>query len=44
MDLETVLQSKLTQKGKYKYHILIIYLESEKITIDNLINKAEIEA
>ena len=41
MDLETVKQNEISQKGKIKYQH--IYVESEKIGIDELIYKAEIE-
>ena len=41
MDLETVKQNEISQKGKIKYEH--IYVESEKIGIDELIYKAEIE-
>ena len=44
MDLETVIQSEVSQKEKNRYCILMhIYVESEKIGIDDLIYKAEIE-
>ena len=41
MDL-SVIQSEVIQKDKKKY-ILMTHMESEKICIDNLIYKAEIE-
>ena len=44
MDLETVIQSEVSKKEKNKYRILTcIRVESEKIGIDDLIYKAEIE-
>ena len=42
MDLETVIQSEVSQKEKSKY-ILSIYMESETIGIKDLIYKAETE-
>ena len=44
MDLECVMQSEVSQKEVNKCHILMhIYVESEKIGIDDIIYKAEIE-
>ena len=45
MDLETVIQSEVSQKeeNKYIYIYKCIYVKSEKISIANLIYKAEIE-
>ena len=44
MDLETVIQSEVNQKEKNKCRILMrIYATSEKIDIDDLICKTEIE-
>ena len=44
MDLETIKQSEVSQKEKNKYHILMhMYVTSEKIGIDDLICKTEIE-
>ena len=31
MDLDTVIQSEVTQKEENKYHILIIYVEPRKM-------------
>ena len=42
MDLETVIQSEVSQKEKKKLHILT-HVESEKISKDALTYKAEIE-
>ena len=37
MNLEPIAQSEVSQKEKYKYHILThIYMESEEITLINL--------
>ena len=37
MKLEPIIQSEVSQKEKYKYHILThIYMESEEITLINL--------
>ena len=39
MNLETVIQSEVSQKEKYKYHILThthIYMESEEMALMNL--------
>ena len=37
MNLEPIIQSEVSQKEKYKYHILThIYMESEEITLINL--------
>ena len=43
MDLETVIQSEVSQKEEHKYCILINIWNLKKIGIDDLINKAEIE-
>ena len=43
MDLETVIQSEVSQKEKNKYRMLMHICESEKIGIDDLIYKAETE-
>ena len=43
MDLETVLQSEVSQKEKSKYHILIHICGIQKNGTDELICKAEIE-
>ena len=33
MDLEPIIQSEVSQKGKDKYHILCIYMESRKMVL-----------
>ena len=43
MDLETVTQSEVSQKEKNKYCILMHICGTEKIGIDDLIYRAEIE-
>ena len=43
MDLETIIQSEVNQKEKNKYPILILYVESEKTGIGNIIYNAEAE-
>ena len=44
MDLETIKQSEVSQKEKNKYGMLMhMYVTSEKIGIDDLICKTEIE-
>ena len=43
MDLESVIQSELSQKEKNKYHILMHICRIWKNGIDDLICKAEIE-
>ena len=43
MDLETVIQSEVSQKEKSKYCILMHICEIQKNSIDELICKAEIE-
>ena len=43
MDLETVIQSEVSQKKKNKYHILTHICGIKKNGIDDLICKAEIE-
>ena len=43
MDLETVLQSEVSQKEKNKYHILMHICGIQKNGTDELICKAEIE-
>ena len=43
MDLETVIQSEVSQKEKNKYHILMDICGIQKNGIDDLICKAEIE-
>ena len=43
MGLETIIQSEVNQKEKNKYPILILYVESEKTGIDNIIYNAEAE-
>ena len=42
MDLETVIQSEVSQKEENKYHIIWLYVESRKNDTDELICKAEI--
>ena len=43
MDLESVIQSEVSQKEKNKYHILTHICGIQKNGIDDLICKAEIE-
>ena len=43
MDLESVIQSEVSQKEKNKYYVLICTCGIKKIEIDDLIHKAEIE-
>ena len=43
MNLETVIQSEVSQKEKYKCHILVHICGIQKNGIDDLICKAEIE-
>ena len=43
MDLETVIQSEVSQKEKNKYHILMHICGIQKNSIDELVCKAEIE-
>ena len=43
MDLETVIQSEVTQKEKNKYHILTHICEMQKNGTDKPVCKAEIE-
>ena len=43
MDLETVIQSKVSQKEKNKYRILMHICGIQKNSTDDLICKAEIE-
>ena len=43
MDLESVIQSEVSQKEKYKYSILTCICRTQKNCIDDLICKAEIE-
>ena len=44
MDLETVIQSEVSQKEKDKYHIISLICGIQKNSTDELICKAEIEA
>ena len=43
MDLETVIQSEMSQKEKNRYHMLMHICGIQKNGVDNLICKAEIE-
>ena len=43
MDLEITILSKVSQKEKNKYYVLICTCGIKKIEIDDLIHKAEIE-
>ena len=43
MDLESVIQSEVSQKEKNKYHILMHICGIKKTGIDDLICKGEIE-
>ena len=36
MNLEAIIQSEVSQKEKYKYHILIQYMEAEEMALMNL--------
>ena len=36
MKLEPIIQSEVSQKEKYKYHILIQYMEAEEMALMNL--------
>ena len=44
MDLETVIQTEVSQKEKDKYHIISLICGIEKNSTDELISKAEIES
>ena len=44
MDLETVIQSEVSQKEKDKYHIISLTYGIQKNGTDELIGKAEIES
>ena len=44
MDLETVIQSKVSQKEKNKYHIILLICGIQKNGTDELIGKAETES
>ena len=43
MDLESIIQSEVSQKNKNKYYILIRTCEIKKVKTDDLIHKAERE-
>ena len=43
MDLETVIQSEVSQKEKNKHHIILLVFGIEKNDTDELICNAEIE-
>ena len=43
MDLETVIQSEVSQKEKNKYRVLMHTCETQKNGTDELVCKAEIE-
>ena len=43
-DLETVIQTEVSQKEKDKYHIISLICGIEKNSTDELISKAEIES
>ena len=36
MNLEPIIQSEVSQKEKYKYRILMIYMKSKKMVLMNL--------
>ena len=44
MDLETVIQTEVSQKEKDKYHIISLICGIEKNSTDELISRAEIES
>ena len=41
MNLEPIIQSKVSQKEKDKYHILYIYTESRKMVLKNLFSRQQ---
>ena len=43
MDLETVIESEISQKEKNKYHVILLICGIYKNDMDELINKAEIK-